>query len=137
SSTRRRARLASWRAASGVRSTIGAISAKGIPKTSCRTNASRLADRRSDRNVHLDSAFLSRFAHSCNQSDGNSRFRKIPESPSRQTSEYGAFLKISCDPCKPGGMIRIVGHILYGHDFGMATGIGVNDAITIDVQIDS
>ena len=41
--TRRRARLASWRAAGGLRPTIGAISSKGTPNMSCRTNASRSA----------------------------------------------------------------------------------------------
>ena len=41
--TRRRARLASWRAASGERSTIGAISSNGTANMSCRTNASRSA----------------------------------------------------------------------------------------------
>ena len=41
--TRRRARLASWRVASGVRSTIGAISSNGTPKLSWRTKASRSA----------------------------------------------------------------------------------------------
>jgi hypothetical protein len=39
--TRRRARLASWRAASGERSTIGAISPNGTVNMSCSTNASR------------------------------------------------------------------------------------------------
>ena len=41
--TRRRARLASWRVAVGVRSTIGAISSNGRPNVSWRTNASRSA----------------------------------------------------------------------------------------------
>ena len=41
--TRRRARLASCRAASGERSTIGAISSKGTANMSCSTNASRSA----------------------------------------------------------------------------------------------
>ncbi len=41
--TRRRARLASWRAASGERSTIGAISSYGRANMSCSTNASRSA----------------------------------------------------------------------------------------------
>ena len=41
--TRRRARLASWRAAVGVRSTIGAISSNGTANMSCRTNARRSA----------------------------------------------------------------------------------------------
>ena len=41
--TRRRARLASWRAASGERSTIGAISSNGTPNMSWRTNESRSA----------------------------------------------------------------------------------------------
>ena len=43
--TRRRARLASWRAASGVRSTIGAISSNGTANMSCSTNASRSGGR--------------------------------------------------------------------------------------------
>jgi hypothetical protein len=38
---RRRARLASWRAASGERSTIGAISSKDTANMSCSTNAMR------------------------------------------------------------------------------------------------
>ena len=41
--TRRRARLASFRVAVGVRSTIGAISSNGRPNVSWRTNASRSA----------------------------------------------------------------------------------------------
>ena len=41
--TRRRARLASWRVASGERSTIGAISSNGTANMSCSTNASRSA----------------------------------------------------------------------------------------------
>ena len=41
--TRRRARLASWRAESGLRSTTRAISSNGTAKTSCRTNARRSA----------------------------------------------------------------------------------------------
>ena len=41
--TRRRARLASWRVAVGVRSTIGAISSNGSPNVSWRTNARRSA----------------------------------------------------------------------------------------------
>ena len=41
--TRRRARLASCRAAVGVRPTIGAISSKGTANMSCSTNASRSA----------------------------------------------------------------------------------------------
>ena len=41
--TRRRARLASWRAASGERSTIGAISSNGTANMSCSTKASRSA----------------------------------------------------------------------------------------------
>ena len=41
--TRRRARLASCRAAAGVRPTIGAISSKGTANMSCSTNASRSA----------------------------------------------------------------------------------------------
>jgi hypothetical protein len=41
--TRRRVRLASWRAASGERSTIRAISSKGTANMSCSTNASRSA----------------------------------------------------------------------------------------------
>jgi hypothetical protein len=40
---RARARLASWRVAGTLRSTIGAISSKGIAKTSCSTNATRSA----------------------------------------------------------------------------------------------
>src|SRR5262249_6489372 len=40
---RRRARLASCRVAAGERSTIGAISSKGMANMSCRTNASRSA----------------------------------------------------------------------------------------------
>ena len=41
--TRRRARLASWRAAAGVRSTIAAISSNGTPNMSCSTKARRSA----------------------------------------------------------------------------------------------
>ena len=41
--TRRRARLASWRAASGERPTIGAISSNGTANMSCSTKASRSA----------------------------------------------------------------------------------------------
>ena len=41
--TRRRARLASLRAATGVRPTMGAISSKGTAKQSCSTNARRSA----------------------------------------------------------------------------------------------
>ena len=41
--TRRRARLASWRAAVGVRPTIGAISSNGTANMSCSTNARRSA----------------------------------------------------------------------------------------------
>ena len=41
--TRRRARLASWRVAATLRSTIGAISSNGTPNMSCSTNASRSA----------------------------------------------------------------------------------------------
>ena len=41
--TRRRARLASWRAASGERSMIEAISSKGTANMSCSTNANRSA----------------------------------------------------------------------------------------------
>lgn len=41
--TRRRARLASWRVAVGVRSTIGAISSNGTANMSCSTKASRSA----------------------------------------------------------------------------------------------
>ncbi len=41
--TRERARLASWRVAAGLRSTIGAISSNGIPNTSCSTKATRSA----------------------------------------------------------------------------------------------
>jgi hypothetical protein len=39
----RRARLASWRAAAGLRPTIGAISSNGTANMSCNTNASRSA----------------------------------------------------------------------------------------------
>ena len=42
-STRRRARLASWRVAAGERSTIGAMSSKGTANMSCSTYASRSA----------------------------------------------------------------------------------------------
>ena len=44
--TRRRARLASWRVASGERSTMGAISSNGTANMSCNTNASRSAGAR-------------------------------------------------------------------------------------------
>ena len=43
--TRRRARLASWRAAVGERPTIGAISSNGMANMSCSTKASRSAGR--------------------------------------------------------------------------------------------
>ena len=44
--TRRRARLASWRVATGERSRMGAMSSKGTAKMSCRTKARRSAGAR-------------------------------------------------------------------------------------------
>ena len=44
--TRRRARLASWRAASGLRPEISPISLKGTPNMSCSTKATRSAGER-------------------------------------------------------------------------------------------
>jgi hypothetical protein len=62
---RRRARLASCRAAAGVRSTSGAISSKGMAKMSCRTNASRSAGPRVSRTTSNASPTESESSASC------------------------------------------------------------------------
>ena len=74
---RRRARLASWRAASGERSTIGAISSNGTAKMSWRTNARRSAGARVSSTTRRATPTESARRASCSGSvpSGRSRIR--------------------------------------------------------------